>query len=90
MSDITQASDSFSGSLYAASDEDFGGSAQNLSPELTGYLRTRLVEYLCEEDRFSAEIQQRSGQQPLLVCSLGTVPYPSGIYCFFLSFICFP
>ena len=77
------ASDSVYGaSLLSASDEDLDGFAQSLPPELNTYLRTRLVGYLCEEDRFSAEIQQRErGQQPFLVCSLAR--HPSGMRSFF-------
>ena len=56
-----------------ASDESSGYSAQKLPSHLSGYLRTRIVQYLTQADDFSAEIQPSSDQHPLLVCSLGNV-----------------
>lgn len=47
---------------------------QNITPvpeHLTGYLKTRIIDFLTETDAFSAEIKHTAGQDARLQCSLG-------------------
>ena len=47
---------------------------QNITPvpdHLTGYLKTRIIDFLTETDAFSAEIKHTAGHNARLQCSLG-------------------